>query len=175
MKLFDSWTEARSFLRLLLTTFAVALSIVFFPMQAFQVSGQSMLPRLVDGERILVDELTPRISSLERGDIVVFRHPRDPRRFLVKRVIGLAGEIVEIRRGRVFVNGVGLEERYLPQDGLDGSEHPPIRLGESDYFVLGDHRDDSEDSRTWGPLGGSQIVGRAFLSYWPPTTAGWLR
>jgi signal peptidase I len=144
-------------------------------MRSFLVSGESMTPRLVDGERILVEELTPRFASIARGDILVFRHPRNPGRYLVKRVVGVPGETVEIRRGRLFVNGQRLDEWYLPEACLDASDLPPVTLTDAELFVMGDHRADSEDSRSWGPLRRGLVVGRAMLSYWPPSAAGSLR
>lgn len=143
-------------------------------MRSFQVSGQSMAPRLADGEKILVEELTSRLSPVGRGEILVFRHPRTPGRYLVKRVVGLSGETVELRRGRLFVDGRRLEEWYLPSSSLDASNMAPVRLGEGELFVMGDHRSDSEDSRSWGPLRRGLIIGRAMISYWPPSEAGYL-
>ena len=134
-----------------------------------------MEPGLRDGEKILVEELTPRFSKVSRGDILVFRHPRNPDRYLIKRVVGLAGETVEIRRGRLYVDGKRLREWYLPESYLDSSDLSPIRLGDAEFFVMGDHRDDSEDSRSWGPLRRGLVVGRAMVAYWPPSAASYLR
>lgn len=134
-----------------------------------------MQPRLADGEKVLVAELSSAFSKVSRGDILVFRHPRKPGRYLIKRVVGLAGETVEIRQGLVFVNGERLQEWYLPSSYLDSSDLAPLRLGDAEMFVLGDHRIDSEDSRMWGPLRSELVVGRAMIAYWPPSAASYLR
>jgi len=175
MRLFESHQDAKRYFRSLSVVFVCALLAAIFPLRSFQVSGQSMEPRLIDGEKILVEELTPHLTSVARGDILVFRHPKNSARYLVKRVVGLSGETIEIRHGLLFVNGHRVREWYLPAASLDASDVSPVRLGPSELFVLGDHRNDSEDSRSWGPLRRAQIVGRAMISYWPLQTAGYLR
>jgi signal peptidase I len=132
--------------------------------QPLKVEGSAMLPTLASGDRILVRK---RFGTLKRGDIVVFRYPLDPSMSYLKRVVGLPGESIEIRRGRVLVNGAPIEEPYLdPQLNLDPSDLAPVRLSDKSYFVLGDNRDNSSDSRVWGPLPGEFIYGKYAARYW---------
>jgi signal peptidase I len=170
--LFDSPRQARRFLRDLTIALSLPLAVLVFLIQPFQVEGRSMQPRLIDGERILVDKISPMLGVLRRGDIIVFRSPLDGRRVLVKRVIGLPGETIAISRGVVLVGGRPLDEIYLDESVLLDQDLNSVLLGDGEYFVLGDHRNDSEDSRVWGPVPRRLIVGRAFLSYWPPSSVG---
>jgi signal peptidase I len=130
-----------------------------------RVDGFSMNPTLQDGEYILVNRLAYKIGNPVRGDIVVFSFPMDPRQDLIKRVIGLPGESISVRDGKVMINGVPLEEPYIAA--------PPIYNGtwevpEGQLFVLGDNRNESKDSHEWGLLPLENVVGRAILIYWPP-------
>lgn len=146
----------------------MALFIMTFVARAFTVDGPSMMPTLRHGERLLVDKLTYRFSEPQRGDIVVFRYPSDPRQHFIKRLIGLPGDTVEIRDGRVFINGVALEEDYVVQPIL--GRYGPRTVPEGTYFVLGDNRNNSEDSRDprVGFVPRDHLVGRAVWRYWPP-------
>lgn len=153
---------------------------VFF-VQPVVVEGTSMLPQLHDGERLLVNKLVYyKIQSvswghIERGDIVVFWYPNDPDKSFVKRVIALPGELVEIRGGRVIVNGVELEEDYLDPGFNNSLPNLPLeRVKEHHYFVLGDNRDNSLDSRVWGFVPEKYIYGKAFFRYWKPANIGFL-
>lgn len=172
MNLFETPRDARRFVRDLAIALSVPLAVVLFLVQPFQVEGRSMQPRLFNGERILVDKITPRLGALRRGDIVVFRSPLDGRRVLVKRVVGLPGETIEIQKGSVLADGLAVQEAYLEENIPPDQDFPAIRLGKGEYFVLGDRRRDSEDSRVWGPVNRRSIVGRAFFSYWPPSSVG---
>ena len=130
-----------------------------------RVDGFSMNPTLQDGEYILVNRLAYKIGNPARGDIVVFSFPMDPRQDLIKRVIGLPGESISVRDGKVMINGVPLEEPYIAA--------PPIYndtwvVPEGQLFVLGDNRNESKDSHEWGFLPMENVVGRAILIYWPP-------
>ena len=136
-----------------------------------------MLPRLHDGERIFVNKLiyydeyrwAPKI---ERGDIVVFWYPNDPSKSYIKRVIGLPGEIVEVREGSVYINGAILEEKYLdPSENASSASQAPVHVNLNYYFVMGDNRDNSSDSRSWGLVPKKYIYGKALLRYWPPSAA----
>jgi signal peptidase I len=170
--LFDSPRQARRFVRDLLIALSVPLLIVIFLAQPFRVEGRSMRPILDDGERILVEKMTPRFGLHHRGDIVVFRSPADPRRLLVKRIVGLPGESIALREGRLLTDGQPLRENYLTKGTLSEGEFGPTTLGPDEYFVLGDNRSDSEDSRSWGPVSSRLMIGRAIVSYWPPALAG---
>jgi signal peptidase I len=147
----------------------IAVLIHVFLAQATRVYGQSMEPNLHTDMRLVVEKLSYRLHTPERGDIVVLRvRPEDE--MLIKRVIGLPGDQVEIRDGRVYVNGQALEEPYLNQEtrgNLAPRVVPPLHV-----FVMGDNRRASNDSRSFGPVHLDNIVGKAWLSYWPPEAIG---
>ena len=131
-----------------------------------------MEPGLEDQERIFINKLAYRLESIERGDIVVFRYPRDPRKSFIKRVIGLPGDRVRVTEGRVFVNGEFLNEPYVQEDYRDSRSYHEIVVPPGSYFVLGDHRSMSNDSREFGPVAQSFIYGKAVFSYWPMERVG---
>lgn len=171
------WAEARLLLRDLVFALMIAALVVVFIVQPVKVEGTSMLPRLHDGERIFVNKLiyydeyrwAPRI---ERGDIVVFWFPDDPSKSYIKRVVGLPGDTVEVREGNVLINGAILEEKYLdPQENLSTRSQPPVYVKPNYYFVMGDNRDNSSDSRVWGLVPKKYIYGKALLRYWPLSAA----
>lgn len=145
----------------------LALLIMTFVARAFTVDGPSMLPTLRHGERLLVDKISYRFIEPQRGDIVVFRYPADPRQHFIKRLIAVPGDTVEVRQGVVYVNGVALEETYTLQPAL--GRFPPRKVPEGGYFVMGDNRNNSEDSRDprVGFVPRDHIVGRAVWRYWP--------
>jgi signal peptidase I len=148
----------------------VLLAVVIFlalntATSRFQVRGASMLPTLHNGQYLVISKLTYWIRPPQRGDIIVFRPPTNPGEEYIKRIVGLPGEQVEIREGEVAVNGQPLDEPYVNSPGA-GSR--PWTLSEGEYFVLGDNRRNSSDSRQFGPISEETIVGRAWVSYWPP-------
>jgi signal peptidase I len=159
-------------LRDLLIAIALALVIIAFVYQPVKVEGTSMAPLLTDQQRIFINKFVYEFEPVRRGDIVVFRYPRDPRKSFIKRVVGLPGEMVEIRHGRVYVNGVPLRENYLTRVGRDSDSFPALVLSPHHYFVLGDHRRNSNDSRTWGTVHRDYIYGKAVFAYWPPDRFG---
>jgi signal peptidase I len=140
-----------------------------FLFEAFYIPSASMEPTLKKNDRVLVNKLSYRLHAVHRGDIVVFKRPPkvDPQyKDLVKRVIGLPGEVVEGKERRVFVNGTPLAERYL--NGLATSEgFAPVKVPPNSYWVMGDNRQSSEDSRFFGPIPKHTIVGRVFIRIWP--------
>lgn len=154
-------------------SFAIALVLASFIMvfitQSYLVQGSSMEPTLYNGERLMVDKVTYRFREPKRGEIIVFRYPSDPRRRFIKRVIGLPGDQVEVRKHLVYVNGVPLDEPYIK--GPTYRDFGPMIVPEGTYFVLGDNRNNSDDSRfpDVGPVPRKLIVGRALLLYWPIT------
>lgn len=171
------WTEARLLLRDLVFALMIAALVLVFVVQPVKVEGTSMLPRLHDGERIFVNKLiyydeyrwAPRI---ERGDIVVFWFPDDPSKSYIKRVIGLPGDTVEMHEGVVRVNGRDLDERYLDSRlNLTHRTTTPVYVRPNYYFVMGDNRDNSSDSRIWGLVPKKYIYGKALFRYWPPSVA----
>lgn len=155
---------------------SAVLAVILFlliqsTVQSTIVEGYSMEPALLDGQRLLVNKLAYHFSSPQRGDIVVFHAPRGSEdKDLVKRIIGLPGEKVEVRRGRVYINDEFLQESYLPRTGT--YSWGPRIVGPEEYFVLGDNRENSSDSHTWGMLPANLIVGKVWLSLWPPERWG---
>jgi signal peptidase I len=149
--------------------------LITFVAQAFRVQGTSMEPLLRDGDRIVVNKLVYRLGPIERGDVVVFWYPRDPSVSFIKRVVGRPGDRVEIRAGRVYVNGEHLSEAYLPEPFRDTDNHPAIDVRPGYYFVLGDHRRSSNDSRSWGQVPEKYIYGRAAFRFWPLGQIGPIR
>jgi signal peptidase I len=146
--------------------------LIVFVAQAFRVQGTSMLPLLEDGERIIVNKFVYRFQPIERRDVVVFWFPRDPSLSFIKRVIGVPGDTVEIKNGEVFVNGQKLREDYLHEKFRDHDNLPATEVKPGFYFVLGDHRNSSNDSRAWGEVPEKYIYGRAVFRFWPLSKAG---
>jgi signal peptidase I len=159
----------------LLVALSIAAFIIIFVYQPVKVEGTSMMPSLEDQERIFVNKFVYRIGSIERGDIVVFRYPRDPSTSFIKRVIGTAGDRVRIEDGQVFLNDRPIEEEYVPGDYADKRSFPEVKVPTGTYFVLGDHRNMSKDSRDFGPVPQSAIFGKAVFGYWPMEKMGRLR
>jgi len=146
--------------------------LIAFVAQAFRVQGTSMEPLLLDGERIVVNKFVYRFRPIERGDVVVFWYPKEPSVSFVKRVIGLPGDVIQIRSGEVMVNGVAAKEEYLPSSFKDNDDLPPTEVKKGFYFVLGDHRRSSNDSRAWGEVPEKYIYGRAVFRFWPLARMG---
>jgi len=163
---------ARSLLREVLET-VLLTAIVFLVLNTatgrFQVRGSSMEPTLHDGQYLVISKLIYWIHSPERGDVTVFHPPNNPADDYIKRIVGLPGEQVEIKNGAVWVDGVLLDESYITDAGSYSGEW---RLEDGEYFVLGDNRDNSSDSHSWGLLPEGNIVGKAWLCYWPPEEWG---
>jgi signal peptidase I len=169
---FRLYSEIRTWVRDIFFAALTAVLIVVFIVQPVKVEGTSMLPHLSDQERIFVNKFVYYLSSVERGDIVVFWYPQDDTKSLIKRIIGLPGESVAITNGIVHIDGRPLAEPYLGREYSDTSSFGPVVLAESSYFVLGDHRASSNDSRNWGPVTSGRIFGKAFLRYWPVSKFG---
>lgn len=153
---------------------AIFMLIYVFLLQPHQVRGRSMEPNFENGEYILTDKLSYRLREPKRGDTVVFAAPPARREDFIKRVIGVPGEVISLRDGWIYVNNKKLEESYISRDNriLDGpflKEGEALPLSFSEYFVLGDNRPHSSDSRAFGVIKKQDIVGRAWLVYWPPT------
>jgi signal peptidase I len=152
----------------------VAILIVVFLYQPVKVEGTSMLPELKDQERIFVNKFVYRIKHIERKDIVVFWYPRDASKSYIKRIIGMPGDSVELKRGIVYVNDMPLDEPYVEADYLDFRSYPPVYVEQGHYYVLGDHRNQSNDSRMWGLVPERYIYGKAVFRYWPVSQMGTL-
>ena len=159
--------EIRVWTRDLLIAIGLALVIIVFLYQPVKVEGTSMAPLLSDQERIFINKFVYRFEPIQRGDVVVFWYPLDRTKSFIKRVIGLPGETVEIRRGVVYVNEKVVPEPYVPPQYEDLSDFGPVRVPKDNYFVMGDHRISSNDSRVFGPVANRYIYGRAVFAYWP--------
>jgi signal peptidase I len=162
-------------MRDLLISLAIAAFIIIFLYQPVKVEGTSMLPGLADQERIFINKFVYRFESISRGDIVVFHYPGDPSKSYIKRVIGVAGDHIQIDDGRVYVNGHRLDESYIPKQFDDFRSYPEVVVPAHSYFVLGDHRNLSNDSRDFGPVDEQYIYGKAVFGYWPMAKLGTLR
>ncbi len=162
-------------LRDLVVSLAISAFIIIFLYQPVKVEGTSMMPSLEDQERIFVNKFVYRLEPIERGDIVVFRYPRDPSKSYIKRVIGMQGDDIRIDGGQVYVNGKALDETYVPSEYTDQRSYPDIVVPPHCYFVLGDHRSMSNDSRDFGSVNQSFIYGKAVFGYWPMEKMGRVR
>jgi signal peptidase I len=142
--------------------------IILFVYRPVKVEGTSMMPSLSDQERIFINQFVYRFTDgIERGDTVVFWFPHDTSKSYIKRVIGLPGDIVRIDEGEVIVNGRKIDESYVPGEFRDHASYPEIRVPREQYFVMGDHRTSSNDSRAWGTVPRRNIYGKAVFVYWP--------
>ncbi len=159
----------------LLVSLAISAFIIIFLYQPVKVEGTSMMPGLEDQERIFVNKFVYRWEPIQRGDIVVFRYPRDTTKSYIKRVIGTAGDRIRIENGQVYVNGEALDEDYVPSDYADARSYGEVVVPSNSYFVLGDHRTMSNDSRDFGPVNERFIYGKAVFGYWPMEKLGRLR
>jgi signal peptidase I len=175
------WIEGLRLFRDIFLIVVVFILIGVFAVQPVVVEGTSMVPQLQDGERLLVNKLVYyKIQSvswghIERGDIVVFWYPKEPDKSYVKRVIGMPGETVEVRDGRVYIDGRELKEDYLDvEHNQTLPTWPAKRIEDHYYFVMGDNRDNSSDSRYWGLVPEKYIYGKAFFRYWKPKDMGFL-
>jgi signal peptidase I len=130
----------------------------------FKIDGSSMEPNLHNGQYIIINKLVYQLKDPERGDIVVFQYPNDPSRDFIKRVIGVPGDQVRIEQGRIFINGTYVSEPYIDQLGAYSGTW---NLEKDDFFVLGDNRNNSSDSHNWGILPRDNLIGRAWVIYWP--------
>jgi signal peptidase I len=161
----------REVLETVLPAILIALLINVFIGQATRVEGQSMEPNLHSNQRLVVEKLSYRFHGPRRFDVVVLRLPSQGEELLIKRVVGLPGETIEIRDGLVFINDDSLDEGFVPGETRPGRAErvtvPPLHV-----YVLGDNRNHSNDSRSFGPVPIENIVGRAWLSYWPPEDVG---
>jgi signal peptidase I len=159
-------------IRDLVISFAISAFIIIFLYQPVKVEGTSMMPVLDDQERVFINKFIYRLEPISRGDIVVFHYPRDTSKSYIKRVIGVAGDRVRIEDGQVYVNDVPLNESYVPSEYLDWRSYPEVRVPANSYFVLGDHRNLSNDSRDFGPVDNRFISGKAVFVYWPMNRLG---
>jgi signal peptidase I len=166
-----------NWLRDLMLSVVIAVLVILFVYQPVKVEGTSMMPALEDQERIFINKFIYRfgIGDIQRGDTVVFWYPNDPSKSYIKRVIGLPGDEIEVTEGAVAVNGRKLKEDYVPPAYRDTLSVPRALVPNDHFYVLGDHRSSSNDSRNWGPVHRRHIYGKAVFVYWPPDKIGLLR
>jgi signal peptidase I len=165
----SSLSTFASWLRDLFVSVVLAILVILFLYQPVKVEGTSMMPALVDQERIFINKFIYRfgLSDIQRGDMVVFWFPGDTTKSYIKRVIGVPGDRIEVDNGNVIVNGKKLDETYVLDEYRDHQSMSPYEVKSDEYFVLGDHRSSSNDSRFWGAVPRKYIYGKAVFIYWP--------
>jgi signal peptidase I len=162
--------------KIVLIALAIVVPIRYFLFQPFFVKGQSMEPNYETGDYLIIDELSYRLGNPERGEVIVFKYPNDITQRYIKRIIGLPGEMIEIKDGRVFIFKDGLTPEFLDETNYLSSDiqtagNLKITLGADEFFVLGDNRPVSSDSRRWGVVPRKDIIGKVYLRAWPINTA----
>ena len=162
-------------LRDLVFSALASVLIITFLYQPVRVEGTSMLPGLEDHDRLFINKFVYHIEAISRGDIVVFRYPRDEEKSYIKRIIGLPGDRLRIIQGQVYINGLPMSEPYVPEQYRDDRSFSEIIIPPDQYFVMGDHRSISSDSREFGPVERGLIYGKAVFVYWPARDAGVVR
>lgn len=172
--------EGWEIIKVLLISLAIVLPIRYFIVQPFIVRGASMEPNFHDSQYLVIDEASYYFRKPLRGEVIVFRYPKDPSQFFIKRIIGLPGEKMELSKGRVMVfndehpEGMQLDEAYLMPPHRPTYPDRTVSLGSSEYFLMGDNRDFSSDSRVWGPMDKKFIVGRTLFRAWPLNKLGFV-
>ena len=164
-------------LQIIFFAVAIFLFVYFLLLQPHKIKGNSMLPNFLNGEFLLTDKVTYRFNDAKRGDVVVFKAPPDERDEFIKRIIGLPTERVALINGHIYINGKLLKEKYLDESLFTNaggflSEGEEVIVPKEEYFVLGDNRQNSSDSRSWGSIKKDKITGRAWLIYWPISKTG---
>jgi len=181
VKLIDKFFMVKNFfsyvfelIKVVMVSLAIIIPVRYYLIQPFYVKGASMEPNFYDKEYLIIDEISYRFHTPERGDIIVFRYPRNPEEYFIKRIIGLPGEKIQIKDGLIYVynkensSGLKLGEPYLPTgDKTYALNEEIITLSGSEYYVLGDNRNSSKDSRSFGPVDKKLITGRVLLRGWP--------
>jgi len=168
-------TRGRGILREIIETLVLTALIfvgVRVLVQNYKVEGFSMEPTLQNGQYVIVNKIGLHFAALHRGDIIVFHYPLDPSESFVKRVIGLPGDTVAVQNRHLVLDGKVINEPYI--NGLMAANYPQVTVPAGDYFVMGDNRNNSSDSRAWGPLPANEVIGRAWISYWPPQDWGFV-
>ncbi len=164
-----------SWLRDLVVSVSISAFIIMFLYQPVRVEGTSMLPMLEDQDRLFINKMAYHVGEIHRGDVVVFEYPRDHTKSYIKRVIALPGDRLRIDHGQVIVNDKPLFEKYVPVRFVDSRSQREIQIPRGEYYVMGDHRSISSDSRDFGPVDKELIYGRAAFVYWPFDQAGVVR
>ncbi len=161
------WFDLQVWARDILVSIVIAAVVIVFLYQPVRVEGTSMMPWLEDQERIFVNKFVYRFEDIGRGDVIVFRFPLNPSKSYIKRVIGLPGDTIEIVEGDLFVNGAAVAEPHVAEQYRDRGSYPPKKVPENHFYVLGDHRTTSNDSRIWGTVDRGYVIGKAVFAYWP--------
>jgi signal peptidase I len=164
-----------SWSRDLVISVAISVFIILFLYQPVRVEGTSMLPMLEDQDRLFINKFAYRFEDIHRGDVVVFQYPHDHTKSYIKRVIALPGDDLRIDHGQVWVNGIAIKEDYVPFKYEDDRSQPEMTVPKGEYFMMGDHRSISSDSRDFGPVARPLIYGKASFVYWPMDQAGVVR
>jgi len=166
-----------SWFRDLMLSVLIAVLVILFLYRPVKVEGTSMMPSLFDNERLFINQFTYKfkLGEIKRGDTVVFWFPEDTTKSYIKRVIGLPGDTVEVEDGSVVINGKKLVENYVPPEYRDDRSYAKRVVPPDEYFVLGDHRVSSNDSRAWGFVPRNYIYGKAVFVFWPPEKIGTVR
>ena len=167
------------FIQTLVVFGAIFALVYLFVAQFHKVSGNSMFPTYHNGDYLITEKISYKLGNPRRGDVIVLKNPRDESQDFIKRVIAIPGDTIKIEGQSVFINGGQLEENYLPSQtpthsGAFLKDGDPVKAGVDQYFVLGDNRDHSSDSREWGAVTKEKIIGKAFFRYWPPQSMGLL-
>ncbi len=161
-------------IKIVVISLVIIIPVRYFLIQPFYVKGASMEPNFYDHEYLIIDEITYRFNEPQRGDIIVFRYPRNPQEYFIKRIIGLPEERIQIKNEKVYIfdeenpDGIAIDESYLAEGVKTYSlTEESVNLSEGEYYVLGDNRNSSKDSRSFGPVNRSFITGRVLLRGWP--------
>ena len=167
------------FIETIVVVGAIFALIYLFVAQFHKVSGQSMFPTMHNNDYLITEKVTYRFSAPKKGDIIVLKNPRDESQDFIKRIIATPGDSVKVENSSVYINGQLSIESYLPAGTITRAaaflrEGEQVKAGTNQYFVFGDNRQHSSDSREWGPVTKEEIVGRAFFRYWPPKSMGLL-
>lgn len=177
----DNYTKKREILafiwetaKIIIISLAIIIPIRYYLVQPFFVKGASMEENFHDGDYLLIDEISYRFNEPRRGDVIVFRYPENPSQFYIKRIIGLPGETVEVKNNKVKIYNTEFKTGFVPKeyylsDGQETFGNNMTQLKDDEYFVMGDNRLQSSDSRRWGPVAQKFITGRAFVRLWPIT------
>jgi len=164
-----------------LVVFGAIFTVIYlFVAQPHKVSGNSMIPTFQNGDYIITDKLSYKLGQPKKGDIIVLKNPRDESQDFIKRIIVLPGDTIKISGRLIYVNDTLQSEQYLPKNTPTASgailqEGETVKAGPNQYFVLGDNRTHSSDSREWGSITREEIVGKAFFRYWPPQSFGFIK
>jgi signal peptidase I len=157
----------REFLEAVAIAVVLAIVIRFFLFEPFVIPTGSMEPTLQPNDRIIVNKITYRFKEPQRGDVIVFKYPLNPKVIYIKRLIAYGGETLEIKNAQIYINGKRIPESYLPPD-TKTYDYGPQTVPDQCYFVMGDNRNNSQDSRFWGPLPAKNVLGKAIVLFWPP-------